>query len=370
MIGLDYIDSLFAVCNLEGKDLNGWHVVSKIPAPDPAKKETGGNFSICYIVEKGGEEYFMKVLDMRNCNIGELPSGYSRAEYIEKCTREFNYEKRLSSYCDNKKIKSVIAYIDSGDVTLNEFPFGDVSYIIYEKADGDIRRVLNLSKKLIFTEQLKNISLKLKSLHDITVGIQQLHKNEISHQDMKPSNVLSIQGKSKIGDLGRSLCLSPDVSCPYPFDFNGDYTYAPPEAFFFCGTSKEKKELYQMDCYMLGSLIVFYISGISFNIMMNSHLPISIREMVLSGKTYDEAKPDLINAYHEALLDFEKDIPLEDIRKELTQIVEYLCNPDVARRGHPKNLGFKNRTPDYDLIRTFTEIDKLYRKAELGLLRE
>lgn len=364
------IDSLFAVCNLEGKNLNGWHVLSKIPAPDPSKNETGGNFSICYIVEKNGVEYFMKVLDMRICNSGRLPSGYTRAQYIEKCTREFNYEKNLSSYCDSKNIKSVVAYIDGGDATLSEFPFGDVSYIIYEKADGDIRKVLNLSKKLVFTELLKNISMKLKSLHDITVGIQQLHKNEISHQDMKPSNVLSIRNKSKIGDLGRSLCLSPDVRCPYPLDFNGDPNYAPPEAFFLYGTSKEKKELYQMDSYMLGSLIVFYISGISFNTMMNAHLPVSIRDMVVSGKTYDEAKPDLINAYHEALLDFEKDIPLDDIRNDLTRIVEYLCNPDVARRGHPKNLGLQHRTPDYDLIRTYTELDKLYRKAEIGLLRK
>lgn len=53
------IDSLFAVCNLEGKVVNGWLVKSKIPAPDSAKKETGGNFSICYIVEKDGKEFFM-----------------------------------------------------------------------------------------------------------------------------------------------------------------------------------------------------------------------------------------------------------------------------------------------------------------------
>lgn len=364
------IDSLFAVCNLEGKSFNGWHVKTKIPAPDPSKEETGGNFSICYIVEKDGVEYFMKVLDMRICNIGRIPRGLTRPQYIEKCTREFNYERALSSYCDNKKIKSVITYIDDGDIVLNEYTFGDVSYIIYEKAEGDIRRVLSLSKKLVFAEQLKNISVKLKSLHDVTVGIQQLHKYEISHQDMKPSNVLSVHKQSKIGDLGRSLCLSPEVRCPYPQDFNGDFNYAPPEAFFFYGKQKEKKELYQMDSYMLGSLIVFYISGISFNTMMNHHLPISIRDMLVSGKTYEEAKPDLINAYHEALLDFEKDIPLDDIRKDLTQIVEYLCNPDIERRGHPKSLGTKNHTPEYDLIRTYSELDRLYRKAEIGLLKK
>ncbi len=364
------INSLFAVCNLEGKTINGWQIKSKLPAPDRTKNETGGNFSICYIVEKDNIEYFMKVLDMRKCNVGSLPSGMNRPEYIEKCTREFNYEKALSSYCDNKRIKSVISYIDSGDVSFSEYPFGDVSYIIYEKAEGDIRKILNLSKKVVFTEQLKSISQKLKSLHEITVGIQQLHKNEISHQDMKPSNVLSVHNQSKIGDLGRSICLSPDVRCPYPFDFNGDPNYAPPEAFFFYGKQKEKRELYQMDNYMLGSLIVFYISGISFNTMMSHYLPMTIREMVVSGKSYGEAMPDLSNAFHEALLEFEKDIPLDDIKVELTQIVEYLCNPDVEKRGHPKNLDIKNRTYEYDLIRTFTELDRLCKKAELGLLKK
>lgn len=365
----DY-DYQFAVCNLEGKNLNGWFVKTKLPDPDPSKNETGGNFSICYIVDKNGVEYFMKVLDLRRCFWGMLPNGMTRTEYIEKCTREFNYEKMLSSYCDSKNIKSVISYIESGDAVLSEFPFADVSYIIYEKAEGDIRKVLNLSRKLVFTEHLKNISLKLKSLHDITVGMQQLHKNEISHQDMKPSNVLSVHNKSKIGDLGRAICLSSEVRCPYPFDFNGDLNYAPPEAFFYYGTPKEKKDLYQMDTYMLGSLIVFYISGISFNTMMNKYLPMSIIEMYRFGKSYEEAKPDLINAFYEALIEFEKNIPIDDIREGLTKIVKYLCNPDVSRRGHPKNLNVRNITPDYDLERTITELDILCNKAELGLQKK
>ena len=57
------IDSFFAVCNLEGKVVNDWHIKAKVPSPDYSKGETGGNFSICYIVEKDGVECFMKVLD-------------------------------------------------------------------------------------------------------------------------------------------------------------------------------------------------------------------------------------------------------------------------------------------------------------------
>lgn len=364
------INSLFAVCNLEGKDINGWHVKTKLPKPDPSKNETGGNFSICYIVEKDGLECFMKVLDIRICNTGPLPKNMTRPEYIEKCTREFNYERSLSSYCDDKRIKSVICYIEGGDAVFSEFAFSDVPYIIYEKAEGDIRKVLNLSKKIVFAEQLKNISQKLKSLHDITVGMQQLHNNDISHQDMKPSNVLSVNNQSKIGDLGRSLCLSSEIRCPYPFDFNGDLHYAPPEAFFKFGTPKNRIDLYQMDNYMLGSLVVFYISGLSFNTIMSHYLPTPIRTMASSGISYEDALPYLTNAYSEALIEFEKDIPIDDIRKDLTQIVEYLCNPDMSKRGHPKNLRISTLTPSYDLIRTYTTLDKLVKKAERGLYKK
>ncbi len=360
----------FAAGNIEGRDLNGWHVKSKLPSPDKSKGQTGGNFSVCYIVEKDGVEYFMKVFDFEKCFSRYRTSGMELTQYIEKSTREFNYEKELSSYCGRKNIKKVISYVDSGEAEFEDFKYGVVSYIVYEKAEGDIRKILDLSKKVVFTQQLKDIVLKLKSLHDVAVGLQQLHKNEISHQDMKPSNVLSVRSQFKIGDLGKSLCLSSEINCPYTNSFNGDPHYAPPEAFFNKGIPREKNELYQMDNYMLGSLIVFYISGVSFNALMSRHLPISISDMVESGKSYDDAKIDLINAYHEALLDFEKDIPLEDIREELTQIVAYLCNPDVAKRGHPKNLGTRVRTPDYDLIRTYSELNKLFLKAEIMLHKE
>ena len=366
------ITSLFAVCNLEGRNINGWQVKTQLSKPNKTIGETGGNFSICYIVEKDGVDFFMKVIDFSKCYKGPLPRNVTRAQYIERCTREFNYEKALSSYCNENRIRSVISYIDDGDITLDDFTFGDVSYIIYEKADGDIRKILLFSSSLVFSEKLQSITVKLKSLHDIAVGIQQLHQNLVSHQDVKPSNILSINNKSKIGDLGRSLCMSPLINCPYSYKFNGDMGYASPEGIldWSVGT-KSKNQLYQIDNYMLGSLIVFYICGVSFNTLMSNHLPksVSFLDMARAGMTYDDAKPYLINAFHYALLDFEKDIPIDEIKEELTRIVEYLCNPDVEKRGHPKNLSSKNQTPNHDLIRVYTELDKLYKKTQIELLK-
>ncbi len=61
---MDPMDTFFAGCNLVGKNINGWEVISQLPEPDISKGETGGNFSICYIVKKDGIECFMKVLDI------------------------------------------------------------------------------------------------------------------------------------------------------------------------------------------------------------------------------------------------------------------------------------------------------------------
>lgn len=361
-------DNLFAACNLVGKEINGWFVKKMLPKPNKIGG-TGGTFSICYIVEREGKEYFMKVLDLRICMGDLVPFGLTNSEYMEQCLREFNYEKVLSAYCKNNHIKNIIQYYDDGDAIVDGFPFNNVSYIVYEKAEGDIRKTLDLSKKAIFSEKLKNISQKLKSLHDIAVGMQQLHQKDISHQDIKPSNILSIKDKSKIGDLGRSLCFASDIKCPYPLEFNGDWNYAPPEA-AFGNTTRDKKDLYQIDNYMLGSLIVYYICGVSFNVLLNNHLPMPLLKMCESGRTYEDSKADLIHAFHLALNDFEKEIPLDNIKSELTAIVEYLCNPIAEKRGHPKNINVSTRTSNYDLIRTYSELDKLYRKTQIELMKK
>lgn len=44
-------DTMFAACNLEGQTINNWYIKEKLPKADRSKGESGGNFSICYIVK-------------------------------------------------------------------------------------------------------------------------------------------------------------------------------------------------------------------------------------------------------------------------------------------------------------------------------
>ena len=55
---------LFAYHNLVGKTINGWEVIQQLPKADSSKGETGGNFSICYIVKNSDRKAFMKVFDL------------------------------------------------------------------------------------------------------------------------------------------------------------------------------------------------------------------------------------------------------------------------------------------------------------------
>ena len=45
---------------------------------------------------------------------------------------------------------------------------------------------------------------KSKSLHDIAVGIEQLHSMQVIHQNLKPSNIFQFEKESKISDIGKS----------------------------------------------------------------------------------------------------------------------------------------------------------------------
>lgn len=365
-----YIDmtKLFASGDLEGKTIAGWVIVKKLATPNRLKNETGGNFSTCYTVEKNGIVAFMKVLDYQKIMMNH---GSLTPQIMQQASTEFNYEKKLSEYCVNRKISKIVHYVESGDENLDGYLVtGSVSYIIYEMADGDVRRVLDLSSKTELAAKIHSLSVKLKSLHDVSVGINQLHTNDISHQDIKPSNILSIKGESKIGDLGRSICFNPIVACPYPAYFNGDRNYAAPECFYPDFVSNVGN-LYQIDNYMLGGLITYYITGLTFNALMNNYLPEDLqfsRFSKIQSLPYRDVLPDMINAYQKALKDFEDEIPVDDVKTGLVSLVSYLCNPDPTHRGHPKNVAVSSRTPNHDLHRTIQELDVLYKKAELAIL--
>lgn len=336
---------------------NDWVVKRKVErTPD----QSGSTFSVGYIVEKDEEECFLKAFDFAGFLSIASPSvggdEINVVDVMNDMTTAFIYERDLSKHCEEKYVTKVAVVRESGQVFVEGNAIPVVPYLIFDLASGDVR------KQLKFSSDLDN-SWRLKSLHDVAVGLRQLHNIEVSHQDLKPSNVLVYSFESKIGDLGRSMCR--DIDGPYNKKiFTGDWTYAPPEMMYRYYEKDWNKRVFATDCYLLGSLITFYFSGISMTALLRKHLPNEFSWEVWRGD-FKDLVPYLENAFSNALEEFEKNIDKDYLRAELKTLVEYLCQPFPDQRGHKKNLNTQNN--QYSLERFITQLDLLKRKSEIEL---
>lgn len=120
---------------LAGMDLpGGWKVKEIIKK---SRNATGGFFSQPYIVEnKNGKKAFLKAIDYHHAF--DKPDVAKEIQYI---IESFNYERRILEICKDKKLSKVVKAIDDGSLRIDpENQFTVVQYIIFELADGDIRR--------------------------------------------------------------------------------------------------------------------------------------------------------------------------------------------------------------------------------------
>ncbi|MCD4705094.1 protein kinase [bacterium] len=337
---------------LEGRTLTtGWSVIKKIK-----KKEgnTGGCFSVCYKVKKKKEICFLKAFDFKS--FMKISPEKEELDVLTDMLLAYRYEKQLSDLCKDNHVTNVIFVLEAGEEFLKEYDYPRVPYLLFNLADGDVRTLLQYSEDLDFT-------WRLKSLHDISIGLRQLHKIEVSHQDLKPSNVLVFKQNSKIGDLGRSLCRT----LPSPYDnmaFSGDKTYAPPEILYKYYLPDWYERVFAADCYLLGSMVVFYFSGISMNALLGQFLPENF-SWINFRVDYYEIKPYLIDAFYESIEKFGKTINDEYFRNELKWCVEKLCFPYPENRGYPENIIFPGN--NYNLERFVSKFNMLYKKALWGL---
>lgn len=338
---------------LEGKTLkNGWMVVKKLESKPGS---TGGFFSVCYIVNNGKTDAFLKALNFHA--FFQMFRGKSVVEIINEQTNAFKYERELLLRCKNNRLSKVSMILDEGEEFIDGFTISNVPYLIFEMADGDVRSHMNFSKDV-------ETAWKLQSLHNVAVGLKQLHTVEIGHQDLKPSNVLLYDSGilSKIGDLGRSLCA--DIEAPHENggDFPGDFTYAPPEFLYRYINPDKNSRIRSTDMYLFGSLIVFYFTGANMTAMIGKNIDPQFRWGIWGG-AYIDVKDYLIDGFYKSLKEFKDSISDNDLANELTIILEYCCFPYPEKRGHPKLIGGIGN--QYDFERVVTKLNVLAKKAKL-----
>lgn len=343
-------DQISAVHDLKGKTLKtGWTVTQKISSKPGS---TGGNFSVCYLAEKDGQEGFLKainVLSFLNDEDIDLPKA------LAETLNTFNFEKEILEKCGDKNLSKVSKLLDAGSENLKGYLINNVNYLIFEKADDDVRNHLNFAAKIDF-------AWKLRSLHNIAVGIMQLHGINISHQDIKPSNVF-LYGKdiSKIGDLGRAL--SDSVIGPHSHrNFAGDGRYAPPEVFHKYILPEWRDKVFAIDCYLLGSMVCYYLTGQSMTALLVRNINPSINVITMS---FEEALPYWIEAFDNILINIDNSLDYYEHKDKLVNIIRMLCNPDPRNRGHFKDV--KGNGNSFNMERFVATFDFLARAAELKL---
>ena len=308
---------------LTGLSLKDDWVVDSIVHRPPTS--TGGHFSVGYLAIQSstGKHGFLKALDFTYLMSQDI------VRALNELTSAYMYERNLFEKCKTKRMKRIVIPLSDGTVNVggNFGLLGNVVYIIFEMAQGDIENEVNKWQNF-------DLAWALRSLHQSAVGLQELHNEGIAHQDLKQSNLLVFPGEgSKLTDLGRAK----DVNIPSDFDdlpIPGDLNYCPPEQWYNWRSSNENDHRFLADVYHLGSLLFFFFLGLS----ASQAIALKISEQFRKEFRQYEFLHDLPyfqEAFTRALNDFRKSVKqyADDMSEEIVTIASQLCEPDPNRRG-------------------------------------
>lgn len=338
---------------------SGWVVGDLVQRADGA---TGGHFSICYAAaHPDGRAGFLKAL-----NFNAIPQGAEPlVDQFNRFTSAFIFERDLLSDCVNRRLTRVVRILDSGEAIVPAAGplFSRVPYLILEPADGDVRG---------FQAQIStfDVAWVFRVLKHTFQGVEQLHAGMATHQDLKPSNVLTQDSgrEMKIGDLGcadRQGMNGPRTDRVIP----GAATYAPPEQQYsnFGRTWEERRA---SDMYLAGSLGVQLFLDHCLSALLQKQLPDAFRLGTWRG-FYRDLLPYLRNAHAEVMELLRSQVQLESRDSEMTELfvtcIQQMTDPDPALRGHPRDRAAK--TSSYDMRRFVSVMNLLMTKAEARLKR-
>ena len=233
--------------NLVGHTIGRWTVNSKISH----KPSSGGTFSVGYeVTDAQGYKGFLKALDYSSAF-----GNPRQADMLNHMTSAYIFERDLLGQCSDKRLKYVVRIIDYGQYTAtpDQLPTGvpfclPVDYLVLEMADNSVRSLIDLSKTFDY-------AWALRSLHNVAVGIEEMHGIQIAHQDIKPSNVLLFDSQhvSKLGDVGRSSSLAMPAEHD-KFATAGDRSYSPFEQLYGEIQPDWKIRRFSCDMFMFGTI--------------------------------------------------------------------------------------------------------------------
>lgn len=243
-----------AAAKLEGLQLDdGWKVVRAISR---SSSSTGGQFSHSYEVSNtAGRRGFLKAFDFAVA----FDPGADTIAILRMLVNGYEHERDILIFCKQRGHSKISLPLHHGSVQVPGLgnAEGKVYYLILDLADGDIRGQVDASNRL-------NTLWSARALRDVCLGLWQIHREMIAHQDVKPSNVL-VYSKSadfRVADFGRASRRG-TVAAHDGLAFPGDRTYAPPEFMYGYTDPDFVKRRIGCDLFMLGNIACFLFAGVN-----------------------------------------------------------------------------------------------------------
>lgn len=305
---------------------SGWRLDEVLAA---TAGSSGGTFGVGYRASRGTEEAFVKAIDFWDA----LNAADPIAE-LGKLSKIALFERDVLEHCKANGMNRVLQFIGHEYVSVGEKsnPMNRVSCLIMEAGETDLRR-------LVVANGPANCAWNLQVIRDVSMAVAQLHRSEISHQDLKPSNVIEFGdvlpgGKPdmKVGDLGRVVrkgAAGPFDSMPWP----GDLRYSPPERWYgyvppdWCDAREAS------DAYMLGSLLFYLFTGTPLQVVIMNAIPSAFRPGVWTGRYDQDLKPVLVSAHDEVLDTHLRPTLMPEVADDVLAIAKGLTDPVPESRG-------------------------------------
>jgi serine/threonine protein kinase len=338
-----------AAAQLQGLTVaDGWKVVRHLPR---APNGTGGMFSHSYLAEKEGKIAFLKAFDFSDA----FKPGVETLKRLGLLTASYEHERDVLEHCRGRRLSHVALAIGHGHVEVAGMGAmeGRVYYLLFEQAAGDVRCQMDEANS-------SDLVWCMRALRDVCLGLAQVHREIIAHQDMKPSNVLCYDnGAFKVADFGRS---SRRGSAIWHDDLNfpGDRTYAPPELLYGYIFPDFVARRMGTDLYMLGNLAAFLFSGVNMTGSILARLDRQ-HHWTRWRSNYKSVLPYVQEAFGRALEELQGRLP-EEVRADVMTLVQELCNPELSQRGHPKGIG---RHDQYSLERYVSRLTHVVKMLEV-----
>jgi hypothetical protein len=149
---------------------------------------------------------------------------------------------------------------------------------------------------------------------------------------------------------------------PSPHDDDpiaGDSFYASPEQLYRCPERlSDRRHRQAADMFMLGNLIVYLMTGVTFNELLYKELD-DTQHWSNWDAGYDDVLPGLVDAHGRALARFEVHL-LADLQP-LREVIDHLCHPDPIQRGDA--IARRRQHNPFNLERFVTRLNLIGERA-------